>query len=238
MSTSTRSRWLSTIRARLFSAFGFAAALTIVSSTIAFYEFIVIGATTHEIVSRGLPATVLSLRLVEEADSLVSAAPRLMAAKDDKDRLETATLIAGQANYLTEGVARLRALGVENTNEIDAKRDALMQRFNALNEVVKDRIAISTERVTLASAIQPAYVAFHNALTSAIADANSDLAAASKQAAMDDAFNGKLKSLRRLWDMESAANRLAGLLTEAALTNDAVRLAALRDLSRRGKKED
>ena len=44
----TRSRWLSTIRVRLFSAFGFAAALTIVSSTIAFYEFTVIGATTHE----------------------------------------------------------------------------------------------------------------------------------------------------------------------------------------------
>ena len=233
----TRSRWLSTIRARLFSAFGFAAALTIVSSTIAFYEFIVIGATTHEIVSRGLPATVLSLRLVEEADSLVSAAPRLMAAKDDKDRLETASLIAGQANYLTEGVARLRALGVENTNEIDAKRDALMQRFNALNEVVKDRIAISTERVTLASAIQPAYAAFHNALTSAIADANSDLAAASKQAAMDDAFNGKLELLRRLWDMESESNRLAGLLAEAALTNDAVRLAALRDLVNVEKKK-
>ncbi len=88
-----RLRWLSTIHARLYSAFGFAAALTLVGSFIAFYEFIVIGATTNEIVSRSLPATVVSLRLVEEANSLVSAAPRLMAAKDDKGRLETANRI-------------------------------------------------------------------------------------------------------------------------------------------------
>ena len=91
-----------------------------------------------------------------------------------------------------------------------------MRRLDALNEVVKDRIAISTERVTLASAIQPAYTAFHNALTLAIADANSDLVVTSKQAAMDDAFNGKLESLRRLWEWSWSSNRLAGLLTEAA----------------------
>ena len=67
-------------------------------------------------------------------------------------------------------------------------------------EVVKDRIAISTERVTLASAIQPAYTSFHNALTSAIADANSELVA--KQAE-NAALTGTLESLRRLWEMES-----------------------------------
>ena len=233
----TRSRWLSTIRVRLFSAFGFAAALTIVSSSIAFYEFTVIGATTHNIVSSSLPATVVSLRLVEEANSLVSAAPRLMAAKDDKDRLETAGRITGQAKNLAEGIERLRALGVENTSAIDAKRIALLRRLDALNEVVKDRIAISTERITLASAIQPAYTAFHNALTLAIADANSDLVVTSTQAGMDAALNGKLELLRRLWELESESNRLAGLLTEAALTYDASRLATLRDLIDAAKKK-
>jgi adenylate cyclase len=232
-----RSRWLSTIRARLFSAFGFAAALTIVSSSIALYEFTVIGATTHEIVSSSLPATVVSLRLVEEANGLVSAAPRLMAAKDDKDRLETAGRITEQAKNLAEGIDRLRALGVGNTGAIDAKRNALLRRLNALNEVVKDRIAISIERITLASAIQPAYAAFHNALTSAIGDANSGLVATSKQAGVDAALNGKLESLRRLWEMESESNRLAGLLTEAALTNDSKRLATLRDLIEAAKKK-
>ena len=49
--------WLSTIRSRLYLAFGFAAALTIIGSSIAFYEFTVIGLTTKEIVSRSLPTT-------------------------------------------------------------------------------------------------------------------------------------------------------------------------------------
>jgi len=230
-------RWFSTIRARLFSAFGFAASLTIVSSSIAFYEFTVIGVTTHNIVSSSLPATVVSLRLLEEANGLVSAAPRMMAAKDDKDRLETAAQITGQAKNLAQGIERLRTLGVDGSDVIDAKRNALLQRLDALNEVVKDRIAISTERVTLASAIQPAYAAFNNALTSAIADASSDLIASSKSAGPDVAPNGKLETLRRFWEMESQSNRLAGLLTEAALTNDASQLATLRDLINSAKEK-
>jgi phosphoglycerate-specific signal transduction histidine kinase len=71
-----KSGWLSTIRARLYLAFGFAAALTIIGSSIAFYEFTVIGMTTNEIVSRSLPATTVSLRLAEQASSLVSSGPR------------------------------------------------------------------------------------------------------------------------------------------------------------------
>jgi signal transduction histidine kinase/DNA-binding response OmpR family regulator len=232
-----RLRWFSTIRARLYSAFGFAAALTIVGSFIAFYEFIVIGATTNEIVSRSLPATVISLRLVEEANSLVSAAPRLMTAKDDKDRLEIANRIDRQAKNLAEGVERLRTLGVDNTNAIDAERNALVQRFDALNEVVKDRISISIERLNLASAIQPAYEALHNGLTSAIVDANSELMTTSKQAGMDAALNGRLESLRRLLEMESESNLLSGLLTESALTYDSSRLAPLRDRIKAAKEK-
>ncbi len=232
-----RRRWLSTIRARLYSAFGFAAALTIVGSFIAFYEFIVIGATTNDIVSRSLPATVVSLRLVEEANSLVSAAPHLMTAKDDKDRLEIANRIDRQAKNLAEGVERLRTLGINSTNAIDAERNALVQRLDALNEVVKDRISISVERLTLASAIQPAYEALHSGLTSAIADVNSDLMTTSKPAGMDAALNGKLESLRRLLEMESETNLLVGLLTEAALINDSSRLASLRDLIKAAKEK-
>src|ERR1044072_7056823 len=79
---------LSTIRTRLYLAFGFAAALTIIGSSIAFYEFTVIGLTTNEIVSRSLPTTAVSLRLAEQASSLVSSGPRLMAASTDAIRAE------------------------------------------------------------------------------------------------------------------------------------------------------
>ena len=230
-----RLRWFSTIRARLYSAFGFAAALTIICSFIAFYEFIVIGATTDKVVVRSLPATALSLRLVEQANSLISVAPRLMAAKNENDRLEAANRIDQQAKNLVEGVERLKTLGVENTNDIDAARNALLQRLDALDQVVKDRISISDQRITLASAIQPTYVALHDALASAIANANSDLMSTSEQAGIDAALARKLESLRRLMEMESESNLLAGFLSEAALVYDSDRLQALRDLIKAAK---
>src|SRR5450759_3149121 len=65
----------STIRARLYCAFGFAAVLTIVGSVTAVYEFTTIGTTTNNILSYSFPATVVSLRLAEEASSLVSSTP-------------------------------------------------------------------------------------------------------------------------------------------------------------------
>src|SRR5450432_2677555 len=104
--------WLSTIRARLYSAFGFAALLTMAGSLTALFEFTSIGAMTNEILSRSFPATVVSLRLAEQSANLVSSAPRLMAAADDKARINIINGIYRQAQGLQGGIAQLRELGV------------------------------------------------------------------------------------------------------------------------------
>src|SRR5215471_7266776 len=110
---------LSTIRSRLYLAFGFAAALTIISSSIAFYEFTVIGLTTNEIASRSLPAKAVSLRLAEQASSLVSSGPRLMTAPTDKVRIEIMENIGQQEKNLENGIAHLRKLGIKRADEIE-----------------------------------------------------------------------------------------------------------------------
>src|SRR6266699_3784026 len=94
--------WLTTIRARLYIALGFMAAITVIGSLIALYTFTNIGATTTEIVSQSMPATVHSLRLAEETSGLVAAAPRLMTAEDESSRSELAEQIARQTrDFLT-----------------------------------------------------------------------------------------------------------------------------------------
>ncbi len=225
-----RIRWLSTIRARLYLAFGFAATLTIAGSLIAFVEFVAIGSTTNEIVSSSLPATIISLRLAEEASSLVSSAPRLMTVADDKSRSEIADRIAPQEQLLAQGIDRLKALGIANISEFDATRTALLERLNALNQAVTFRIAISSERRVLASSIRTAHEALLDGLTPAIDDANFDLMTKSKVAGNDTGLNATLDSLRQLLETESEANLLAGLLTEASLVNDPSRLEPLKDL--------
>src|SRR5262245_28146929 len=127
------SGWLSTIRARLYLAFGFAAALTIVGASFAFYEFTIIGSTTNEIVSRSLPATAVSLRLAEQAASLVSSGPRLMTAGTDKVRAEILADINKQEENLEAGIAQLKAHRISNTDDIETSRKALAQRLQTHN---------------------------------------------------------------------------------------------------------
>ncbi len=222
--------WLSTIRARLYLAFGFAAVLTILSSSISYYEFLAIGTTTHRLVSGSMPATIVSLQLAEEASSLVSSAPRLMAAQSEKTRSEISDRIDKQRQKLTQDIDSLKALGLSNLDKINSGHDALFGRLTALNQAVTDRLQITGERRDLAASIRVAHEALLDALAPAIDDANFDLMTKGKQAGMDSVLNATLESLRRLLEIQSEANLLAGILTEASLANDPSRLEPLGDL--------
>jgi methyl-accepting chemotaxis protein len=221
--------WLSTIRGRLYLAFGFAAALTIIGATVAFYEFTVIGMTTNEIVSRSLPTTAVSLRLAEQAGRLLSSGPRLMSANADKSRGEIMGDIHQQEKNLENGIARLRELGIAKADEIDASRKALEERLHTLDQMVANRITVTNERLYLASSVRAAHEALLIGLAPAIDDANFDLMMNAKQEGAA-AIEGRLELLRRLQETESEANLLAGLLIEASLVREVSRMEPLRDL--------
>src|SRR4249919_2413216 len=226
---SRASGWLSTIRARLYLAFGFAAALTIIGASIAFYEFTIIGSTTNEIVSRSLPATAVSLRLAEQASSLVSSGPRLMNAGTDKVRAEILADINQQEKNLEDGISQLKALGIGNADDIEVNRKALAQRLQTLNQAVSNHISMSNERSYLASSVRAAHEALLIGLAPAIDDANFDLMMSARQEGTA-AIETRLEYLRRLLETESESNLLAGLLTEASLVSDPSRLEPLRDV--------
>ena len=223
------SSWSSTIRMRLYIAFGFAAALTIVGSLTALYEFTTIGTLTHEMLSRNFPATVTSLRLAEQASSLVSSAPRLIAATNDKARVDIMKTISEQAKHLEDGAARLRKLGIAKAGELDIARETLVKRFDALDQAVKDRIIISNERRYLELSVRKAHEDILESLAPAIDDANFDLMMRARSAGLDANSSSMLESLRRLLEVQSEANLLAGLLTEASLVDDTNRLEPLAD---------
>src|SRR5580698_4330081 len=115
---------LGTIRSRLYLAFGFAASMTVVGSLFALYASANISATMTEIVSRSMPATIESLRLAEEASTLVASAPRLMTATSEDRRTEIAGEIAAQSEKLSERIDRLQALDASQNDEIKVARAA------------------------------------------------------------------------------------------------------------------
>ncbi len=217
-----------TIRARLYLAFGLAAGMTVVGSLFALYASANISATMTEIVSRSIPATVESLRLAEEASALVASAPRLMTASDESRRDEIARDIAAQSQILSERIGRLRQLDAGQNDEIEVARAAMVERLDALNQAVTERLKISAQRRALALSVRKVHEDILEAITPAIDDANFDLMTR-KQADGTATLNQSIEALRRLLEVQSGINLLSGLLIESSLMTDVANLAPMRD---------
>jgi len=219
----------STIRARLYLAFGVAAGMTVVGSLFALYASANISATMTEIVSRSMPATVESLRLAEEASTLVASAPRLMTASDDNRRDEIARDIAAQSRMLSDRITRLRQLDASQNDEIEVARAAMVERLDALNQAVTERIKISAARRALALSVRKAHEDILEAITPAIDDANFDLMTRDQSAGGNAGLNQSIEALRRLLEVQSGTNLLSGLLIESSMVTDVASLAPMRD---------
>jgi methyl-accepting chemotaxis protein len=218
-----------TIRSRLYLAFGLAAGMTVVGSLFALYASANISATMSEIVSRSMPATVESLRLAEEASTLVASAPRLMTASDDNRRDEIASDIAAQSRMLSERIARLRQLDAGQNDAIEVARAAMVERLDALNQAVTERMKISAQRRALALSVRKVHEDILEAITPAIDDANFDLMTRNQAAGGNAAVNQSIEALRRLLEIQSGTNLLSGLLIESSLVTDVANLAPMRD---------
>jgi methyl-accepting chemotaxis protein len=217
-----------TIRSRLYLAFGLAAGMTVVGSLFALYASANISATMTEIVSRSMPATVESLRLAEEASTLVASAPRLMTASDDSRRDEIARDIAAQSQMLSDRIARLRQLDAGQNDQIEVARTAMVERLDALNQAVTERMKISAQRRALALSVRKVHEDILEAITPAIDDANFDLMTR-KQVDGNATLNQSIEALRRLLEVQSGINLLSGLLIESSLMTDVANLAPMRD---------
>jgi methyl-accepting chemotaxis protein len=218
-----------TIRSRLYLAFGLAAGMTVVGSLFALYASANISATMTEIVSRSMPATVESLRLAEEASTLVASAPRLMTASDDNRRDEIARDIAAQSQILSERIGRLRQLDAGQNDEIEVARAAMVERLDALNQAVTERMKISAQRRALALSVRKVHEDILEAITPAIDDANFDLMTRNQASGGTAAVNQSIEALRRFLEIQSGINLLSGLLIESSLVTDVANLAPMRD---------
>src|SRR6185437_1559397 len=225
-----RSGWLTTIRARLYLAFGFAAFLTVVCSFVALAAFTIIGSTTTEIVSRTMPATVESLRLAEQVSRLIASIPGLLAAENERDRKLLADDIAKQQKALESQIEHLLMLDESKAKDIKAAEVVMIERLGALNRSVNDRIIISHKRQEMTISVQRAHDALLEGITPVIDDANFDLMMKARAAGNPAGLADLLESLRLLLEIEAESNLLAGSLVEASMVNEIARLQPLRDL--------
>jgi methyl-accepting chemotaxis protein len=222
--------WLRTIRARLFVAFAFAAGMTVVGTVVALYASSHVGTTIDQIVSRSLPASVESFRLSDEARNLVASVPRLMAAENDDQRKDIARDIAAQSQMLGTRIARLRDIDDSQNDELEVAKMAMNEQLDGLNLAVAARIKFANERRAFVAEVRKYHQKFLEAITPVIDDANFDLMTKSQIAADKAALNRAIDALRRLLEIQSDINLLAGLLIESSMVTDASSLPPMRDL--------
>jgi methyl-accepting chemotaxis protein len=220
---------LGMIHFRLYLAFGVTAGMTVVGSLVALYASANISATMTEIVSRSMPATVESLRLSEEASTLVALAPRLMAVEDEVHRGQVAREIETQSLRLSERMERLRGLDGSQSDEVDLAQAAVNESLDALSKAVTERIKISAQRRALALSVRKTHEKLLEAITPAIDDANFDLM--TRNAGSEDVttLNQAIDMLRHLLEVQAGTNLLVGLLIESSMVTDVADLPPLRD---------
>ena len=220
---------LGTIRLRLYLAFGFAASMTVVGSLFALYASANISTTMTEIVSRSMPATIESLRLAEEASTLVASAPRLMTASDENHREDISRAINAQSHILSARIEQLQMLDVSHNDEIEVARAAMVERLGALDQAVTERIKISAQRRALALSVRKVHEDIQDAVVPAIDDANFDLMTRDQTPGSNAALNQSIEALRRLLEIQSSVNLLTGLLIESSMVTDVASLVPIRD---------
>ncbi|HKY86988.1 MAG TPA: hypothetical protein VJL90_09530, partial [Pseudorhodoplanes sp.] len=212
---------LTSIRARLYAAFGFVAALTVLCSLVALYAFTTIGDTTTSIVLRSMPAAEESLRLAEGASRLLATVPGLMTAEDEATQKKSSGEIEQQVRSLATGINNLQKMTDVSTADIKSAQAAMVKRLDALQKAVEERIKLVTERQKLAASIRDARESFVEGVSPAADEIGETL----RYGAPD--IVGALDQLRRLMELKAEANLLGGLLTEGAIVTDPTRIKAL-----------
>ena len=152
-----------------------------------------------------------------------------MTASDDNRRDEIARDIGAQSQTLSDRIARLRQLDAGQTDEIEVARTAMVERLDALNQAVTERMKISAQRRALALSARKVHEEILEAITPAIDDANFDLMTRNQATASNAALNQSIEALRRLLEVQSGINLLSGLLIESSLMTDVANLAPMRD---------
>ena len=230
------------IRGRLFLAFGLVAALTVLASGVAFLSYDRVRDSLADITGKNLPAMGSALALARESAAIAAASPVLASASDQKAREAAASALDARMRKLDELIGTLAAWpeNAEATARLRATAQKLAANVALLSQSVERRIALKSQRETLATNVRTAHRALGEKIAPLVDDAafNLTLALQSAGEKPDAAELGKtlgkladtdLAELQAVSALQAEGNLVQGLLTEATITPRKEYLEPLRE---------
>jgi adenylate cyclase len=140
------------VRGRLLLAFFGISAFGVLGAGAAFYSFREIDNTLDLITQRRMPVALMSQELSRHTERIVAAAPALLAATTQDEKVERFIAILSEANVLIALLANLRYAGVESRElaALEPYVERLRDNLNELNLLVNNRLVIAEQKRNVA----------------------------------------------------------------------------------------
>jgi methyl-accepting chemotaxis protein len=226
--TSARGHQLG-IRHKLYLAFAAAAAMTVVASLVAWFNFTRIGESLDDITARRVPGMAASLELAQLSAQIAAAAPVLAGAANDSERQQIQSALKAEEAAMQVLLGRIEAMG-EKSAAATLRQNAtdLTARLDELNRGVQERLTIAGQRAERLAGLRAAHDSFLQTVAPMLDDTSFAMSIAmssvaekgnAQQIARELAKLGdnELASLEAILRLVSEVNQLAGILAESAM---------------------
>src|SRR4051812_47798376 len=141
----------SSVRLRLLGAFLGISAFAVLAAAAAMWAFLELGRVVERTTEERAPAALASLELSRQAERIAAAAPALLAARSETDRVGVASGIRTQLDGLEALLAQLRDIGpvAAPFGAIESAVAGLGRNLDALVALVAERLATAQTRTKL-----------------------------------------------------------------------------------------
>ena len=194
------------ISAKLQSAFGIVAGLTVIAAGMALLSFSAVEDVLRQFASQQVPVMTDSMRLSVISGDISAAAARFISAKTPDDQEMTLALIARKRGDLKLVMNRIKKVNGESTDF--EKYVALSQRLEAniadLEEIISDRTNLHAQISTLLEALRRVHVQVIEKLS-------------------------QIDNQRQALEISDKANLIVSLISEGSVVKDATELIPIRD---------
>ncbi len=224
------------IGARLLMAFAVVASLTVMASAVAWFSFTDFEAGLSRTTGKSMPQVRLALRLAAQGSALSASAPTLVAAADEATRAQQLAALDLSAGRMKATLAELARIST-NRRDLDtlaALTDGLLERVAALDAAVGARLESAERRAGAASTANRLHSEVLAELVPMINDADYELVIGSEDAQTGDTaafealMGAGLARLRRLMEIQSETNLLAGQMAAGATAPEAALIVPMR----------
>jgi len=131
------------IRHKLFVAFGTVAAFTVAACVVSWALFTEAGRTIHDMADKNIPAIASSLELARVSAEVAAIAPALAGSTSETEREETYQGLQAKMVLMQDLLRRLEG---DKAAGLAGFATDIAKRLTDLNTMVKDRLALATER--------------------------------------------------------------------------------------------